>query len=122
MFEAIKTAIARAKARAAERERLEVMTHYNSRELELMEQLAMMPERHKPIGRLFLSHNRASEAMWSIESILVKLSEHKEGEELPDKAIEYAKAAEKLVSDIEEQLWSFIREQCETQVNADAAQ
>lgn len=118
MFEAIKTAIARAKARAAERERLKVMARYNIRELELMEQLAMMPERHKPIGRLFLSHNRASEAMWGIESILEKLAAHKEGEDIPDKAIEYAKAAEKLVSDIEEQLWGFIREQYETQVNA----
>lgn len=122
MFDAIKTAIARAKARAAERERLEVMARYNSQELELMEQLAMMPERHKPIGRLFLSHNRASEAMWSIESILEKLAAHEEGEAIPDKAIEYAKAAERLVSDIEEQLWGFIREQCETQVNADATE
>lgn len=122
MFETIKTAIARTKARAAERERLEVMARYNIRELELMEQLAMMPEKHKPIGRLFLSHNRASEAMWGIESILEKLAAHKEGEDIPDKAIEYAKAAEKLMSDIEEQLWGFIREQRETQVNADATE
>ena len=121
MFEAIKTAIARARARAAERERLKVMARYNSRELELMEQLAMMPERHKPIVRLFLSRNRANEAMWSIGDILEKLAAHKEGEDIPDKAIEYAKAAERLMSDIEEQLWGFIREQCETQVNADGA-
>lgn len=113
MFKKIKTFIARAQARAAEREMLEVMTRYNGRELQLMEQLAMMPERDKPIGRLFLNCNRASEAMWSIENILEKLSAHKEGELIPDKAIEYAKAAEKLMGDIEEQLWGFIREQCE---------